>query len=106
MKINLINSMCFNEQLYSEWEEKRIQILREHLAELDKQARLAKLLEMKQELVERERVLTFFENEEKIELTIQQKLDREKALYGDERQAVHQSDEDYVPPEIVKRSKQ
>ena len=79
-------------------------VLKQHLAELDKQNRLAKIEEIKKDLVERERVLTFFENEEKIELAIEKKLQREKALYGDEDPTLQQNIEDnYIPPEIVKK---
>ena len=79
-------------------------VLKQHLAELDKQNRLAKIEEIKKDLVERERVLTFFENEEKIELAIEKKLQREKALYGDEDATLQQNIEDnYIPPEIVKK---
>ncbi|KAJ8674841.1 hypothetical protein QAD02_010627 [Eretmocerus hayati] len=89
-------------QLYKDWEEKRINVLKEHLAYLDRQARLAKVEEMKKDLVDRERLLTFFENEEQIELEIEKKLEKEKRLRGDV-EASTIDNEDYIPPEIVRK---
>lgn len=92
--------------MYSEWETKRIEVLKNQLAEIDRQKRLVKVEEMKKELMEKERLLTFFENEEKIELQIEQKLEKEKKLYGEEKQTAIDEEESYVPPEIVKRRNQ
>ncbi|OXU25259.1 hypothetical protein TSAR_003803 [Trichomalopsis sarcophagae] len=90
-------------KIYNEWEEKRMTVLKEHLAELDRQTRLAKIEQIKQELAEQEQVLTFFENKDKIELTIEQKLEKEKKIFGEESEVVQNLDEKYVPPEIVRK---
>lgn len=78
-------------------------ILQKHLAELDKEARLAKIEGIKKELADRERVLTFFEKEEQIELEIEQKLAREKEMYGEEVQDEKDDPENYIPPEITRQ---
>lgn len=80
-----------------------MKVLQDQLDVIDKQRRLAEVKEMKKDLEERERVITFFENEEQIELQIKEKLEREKELYGDEEQASIDLEDNYVPPEIVKK---
>lgn len=80
-----------------------MQILQEQLDYLDKQRRLEEVEELKKDLSERERTLTFFENEEEIELKIQEKLEREKKLYGEDKVIEEDLNENYVPPEIVKK---
>lgn len=70
---------------------------------MDRQARLARVEEMKQELVEKERILTFFENKDKIELQIEQKLEKEERIYGKVSEVAQDLEENYVPPEIVKK---
>lgn len=62
-----------------------MKILQDQLDYLNKQRRFAEVENIKKDLIERKRVLTFFENEEQIELEIQEKLEREKELYGDEK---------------------
>ncbi|XP_014212922.2 28S ribosomal protein S27, mitochondrial-like [Copidosoma floridanum] len=92
-------------ELYSVWEEKRIQILNEELEKINKLKRLEVVKEMKKDLEDKEQLLTFFENEESIELAIEQKLQMEKERYGDEMQNIQDSDENYISPENVKRMK-
>ncbi|XP_058788632.1 small ribosomal subunit protein mS27-like [Phymastichus coffea] len=101
VKAHSEKDMAEQVKLYEEWLEKRVQVLKIHLAELDKISRLAKIEDMKKDLADRERVLTFFEKEEQIELAIEEKLAKEKELYGDESEEVTDDEENYIPPEIV-----
>ncbi|XP_011498350.1 PREDICTED: uncharacterized protein LOC105362585 [Ceratosolen solmsi marchali] len=91
-------------QIYEEWIDVRMKILREQHKEREKQQRLANIENIKKELEEKEQLLTFFDNEDKIELQIEQKLEKEKLLYGEVK--VTKQEEDYVPPEIKKRQNQ
>lgn len=75
---------------------------------IDKERRIVRVKKMKKELEEREQLLTFFDNEEQIELQIE-KLE-EKERKEDERiRAMPKSAkklralvaaEDYIPPEV------
>lgn len=83
-------------------------MLKEQQAMLDKQLRLENIKKIKEELEKKERLLTFFENEEQIELEIEKK--QEIVKQEDERLArkpyvvkklkklVEQ--EVYVPPSV------
>ncbi|KAK2589336.1 hypothetical protein KPH14_007884 [Odynerus spinipes] len=96
------------QESFLEWEKIRESTLKEHQALLDKELRLQNIEKMKKELEKKERILTFFENEEKIELEIEKK--REMIRQEDEKLAkcpkkikalqklVEQ--EVYVPPNI------
>lgn len=75
------------------------------MEEADKKSRLEKVDEMKKYLHSRERLLTYFENRQKIDLQIAQKAAREKQMYGKKIQLAEDRDEKYIPPEIVKASK-
>ncbi|CAK9811515.1 hypothetical protein ANTPLA_LOCUS7058 [Anthophora plagiata] len=99
-------------QLYSKWNEKRHSVLDNQLKEIDRQTRMENIEKMKKDLKLQERVLTFFENEEQIELEIEKKEAIEKAEL--ERvmrmprgplklQKLKQEEDDYVPPQIIKR---
>lgn len=69
--------------------------MKEQQALLDKQLRLENIKKIKEELEKKERLLTFFENEEKIELEIERKQD-----------IVKQEDEKLAKkPHIVKKLK-
>jgi small subunit ribosomal protein S27 len=81
-----------------------MKILKAQKHHQQKQERLANIENIKQTLIEKERLLTFFDKEEEIELQIEEKLKREKLLYGDKE--VVKIEEEYVPPEIKKREKQ
>ncbi|XP_066590351.1 uncharacterized protein [Prorops nasuta] len=92
-------------QAFDAWEKKRTICLEEQYRAIEKEERLAKLQEMKQELEEREKILTFFENEEKIELQIEKKLEEERkfdekvAKKMKKRPELRQTEE-YIPPEV------
>ncbi|KAI4485588.1 hypothetical protein M0802_012710 [Mischocyttarus mexicanus] len=84
-----------NEQnkIFVEWERIREETLKEQQMLLDKQLRFEKIQKMKEELEKKERLLTFFENEEKIELEIERK-----------QEIVKQEDEKLAKnPKIVKK---
>ncbi|XP_015596826.1 28S ribosomal protein S27, mitochondrial [Cephus cinctus] len=98
-----ISKQC---EIYDEWEKTRQSILEAHLDELQKQARLKNVEKIKKDLEERERILTFFEQEEEIELEIEKLESKEEKIDMTSKQArrVFRVDENYVPPQIVKRS--
>ncbi|XP_012287171.1 uncharacterized protein LOC105703385 [Orussus abietinus] len=86
---------------YVKWEEIRSLVLQQHLAELTRQKRIAQISEIKKDLSDRERILTFFEREEEIELEIEErnmKKETEKDLPLVRRSALP---EGYVLPENV-----
>lgn len=60
-------------EIFLEWERIREETLKQQQILLDKQLRLQNIQKIKEELEKRERLLTFFENEEKIELEIEKK---------------------------------
>lgn len=69
--------------------------MKEQQTLLDKQLRLENIKKMKEELEKKERLLTFFENEEKIELEIEKK-----------QEIVRKEDEKLAKkPHIVKKLK-
>ena len=70
------------------------------MAELDRLTRLEKVDQMKKDLENRERVLTFFQNYQQIQLKILQKNRAEKKLYGRKKRSKVDIDENYIPPEI------
>lgn len=83
-------------------------MLKEQQAMLDKQLRLENIKKIKEELEKKERLLTFFENEEQIELEIEKKqeivkqederLARKSYVVKKLKKLVEQ--EVYVPPSI------
>lgn len=72
---------------------------------MDRQKRLAHVAELKKELEDKERVLTFFENEDKIDLTIDSKIVRYKKRWFGKKKKPRALDEDYIPPEITPHAK-
>lgn len=95
-------------QTYLDWEHVRTSVLEEQMKAIETQKRIANIEKIKKDLEEREQLLTFFDNEEKIELEIE-KLG-EKDRKEDERiHAMHASAkklrklvaaETYVPPDV------
>ncbi|KAL2747364.1 hypothetical protein V1477_004056 [Vespula maculifrons] len=82
-------------EIFLEWEKNREVTLKEQQTLLDKQLRLENIKKMKEELEKKERLLTFFENEEKIELEIEKK-----------QEIVRKEDEKLAKkPHIVKKLK-
>lgn len=63
---------------FLEWEKTRKLTLKKHQALLDKELRLQNIEKIKKDLAEKEKILTFFENEEQIELEIERKQEKIK----------------------------
>ncbi|XP_034937151.1 uncharacterized protein [Chelonus insularis] len=89
--------------IYKQWDEKRMAVLTAQLKELDKEKRLAQIKEIKEDLAKRERLLTFYENEEKLELQIEKKLKWEEEVYGPPVEQATILDEDYIPPDVTSK---
>ncbi|XP_068984625.1 small ribosomal subunit protein mS27 [Bombus flavifrons] len=97
-----------NDQLqkYTEWEKKRQLILDKQIEEMNREAKLLEINKLKEEMKKQERFLTFFENEEKIELQIEEieakeKEDMEKLLskHGAQRKLKKlEGEKEYIPP--------
>lgn len=96
-------------EVFAKWEDDRKKALEEQKEKLLRIKRLQEIEEAQRVLKEKETKLWFFENEESIELQIEQ----EEALLVPQEQttavrkklaaAKAEEDENYVPPEIVKR---
>ncbi|XP_015126241.1 28S ribosomal protein S27, mitochondrial [Diachasma alloeum] len=91
-------------KLYEEWEKIRMDLLQKQLAEIDRQQRLKDVEAMKKDLQVRERLLTFFENEEKLELQIEEKLKIEDEMYGPPIEVKEDTEDNYIPPEVGQQS--
>lgn len=99
-----------NEQLqkYTEWEEKRNLILDKQIELINQKAIRLEIRKLKEEMKRQERYLTFFENEEQIELEIekieaQEKKEMDKVLkiYGaEEKLKKLKREAEYIPPMI------
>ncbi|KOX75790.1 28S ribosomal protein S27, mitochondrial [Melipona quadrifasciata] len=99
-----------NEQLqkYTEWEEKRNLILDKQTELINQKAKRLEIQKLKEEMKRQERYLTFFENEEQIELEIEKIEAREKKemdkvlkIHGAEEKLKKLKREvEYIPPMI------
>ena len=77
--------------------------MKEHIAEISKQEKKKKFAQIKKELEDKERILTFFDKEEKIELDIQMKDQIYQQKYGHIKIKNTTFEEEYIPPEVKKR---
>lgn len=96
-------------QLYSSWNEERVVALRKHHEDLMKEETLRRIEQQKLELVEKEREIFFFDNQDKLDLMIEQKEDamdkvEEKLKVSKEEKAAKEAE--YVPPEVYKKFQQ
>ncbi|KAK5643291.1 hypothetical protein RI129_007136 [Pyrocoelia pectoralis] len=91
-------------QTYLQWEKERKEALANQHKRLLTMQRLANVDKLQQDLKEKEMLLWFFENEEKIELEIEAKK-KEIEANKDQNQGVKkkQEEEEYVPPEVHKK---
>lgn len=92
-------------KIFAGWLDTRMEVLQKHLAELDRLSRIQNIKKMKKELESRERLLTFFDKEEEIELKIEEKL-AEKKKYEIDPKLLRKKlkmQENYIPPEVSKR---
>ncbi|GBP59528.1 28S ribosomal protein S27, mitochondrial [Eumeta japonica] len=93
------NDITAQSKLFKSWIEIREMKLKEQIDRLDRAKRVQILEEKQKKLSEEEQKLWFFENEEKIDLTIEQKEHKNIQDTGKNKKK-SQKDEDYVPPEI------
>lgn len=102
---NIFHKENCNFQSFSEWTTMREEILKKHLAEIDKIKRINNTVKIKKDLEDEERLLTFFENEENIELKIEEIQQRIKAMEIPPKllKKKLKDDEEYVPPDVLKR---
>ena len=97
-------------QKYTEWESVRASVLDKQTQEVKRQNKLAVLKKMKESLAEQEKLLTFFEHEEEIELKLEEIEQREEAEMERVLALPHaarklkklEKEEEYVPPKISK----
>lgn len=98
-------------QKYIEWEKEREIALDKQLKEIDRQKRIQNIKNMKEDLEKQELLLTFFDNEETIELQIED-IEEKEALEMKRLHAIHHSarklkkleeEEVYIPPTITKQ---
>ncbi|KAK0090458.1 hypothetical protein PV325_000122 [Microctonus aethiopoides] len=94
-----MNNQC---QTFEKWENARMNLLEKQIDELDKKRRLENAEKIKRNLQERERLLTFFDREEEIELQIERKLAAEEAEFGPVIEVSAENEENYIPPEVQK----
>jgi len=87
-------------KVYTEWETLKERLLQEQLDELTRQQRLAKVQQEKEDILKREEVLFFFDNEEKWELAIEKKRVFYRKRYFGKRKKPRSADDNYIPPEI------
>ena len=99
---------CLTFQKYTEWEEKRNLILDKQVELINQKAKKLEIQKLKEEIKRQERYLTFFENEEQIELEIEkietkekEEMDRVLKIYGAERKLKKlEREAEYTPPMI------
>lgn len=87
-------------KVYTEWETLKERLLQEQLDELTRQQRLAKVQQEKEDILKREEVLFFFDNEEKWELAIEKKRVFYRKRYFGKRKKPRSADDNYIPPEV------
>lgn len=99
-----------NEQMqrYVKWEKQRESVLKKQTEDINRQSKLQEINKLKKYLDEKERLLTFFENEEQIELEIEKKEMQEKAEMervlklprAQTKLKRLEQQEEYIPPRI------
>lgn len=86
--------------MYDLWNQIREIKLKEELKRSDHYNRIQNIETLKNELKERENLLWFFENEDKINLQIEQRGQHEVKKVKLSRSEQKKIDESYVPPEV------
>lgn len=90
-------------QLYDKWELIRAELLQDQINRLNKDKQLAEIKVEKEKLIEKEKELFFFDNENKIDLIIEHKYERPPTrTYFGKKKKPRPSDEVYIPPDIRK----
>ncbi|XP_076231003.1 uncharacterized protein LOC143177102 [Calliopsis andreniformis] len=108
--VNKQSDADISEQLkkYTEWEKQREVALNKQLKEIDNQKRIENINKIKEDLRQQEKLLTFFEHEEDIELEIEkiektEKFELERVLQmpkGEKKLKKLEKAQEYVPPKI------
>ncbi|KAF6199573.1 hypothetical protein GE061_007599 [Apolygus lucorum] len=88
-------------QAFSAWEDQRERVLKDELEELKKKKRLIEVDKMKQELKEEEEQIFFFDNEDKMDITIENKRVRYPKKWVGKKKNKREIGAEYVPPEIT-----
>lgn len=99
---------CLTFQKYTEWEQKRNLILDKQIELINQNAKKLEIQKLKEEMKRQERYLTFFENEEEIELEIEkietkekEEMDKALKIYGaEEKLKKLEGEAEYTPPMI------
>ncbi|XP_031838398.2 uncharacterized protein LOC116429516 [Nomia melanderi] len=95
-------------KMYTEWEEKRKKVLEEQTRQMEIASRLDNVQKIKEEMMKQERLLTFFDEEENIELKIseieaEEEAEMERILKmpkSEKKLRKLKATEEYVPPTI------
>ncbi|XP_034238506.1 28S ribosomal protein S27, mitochondrial-like [Thrips palmi] len=109
--VKLQESKLIEEQkeLYTSWDKERVLALRKHQEEVMKEEALRRIDQQKLELVEKEREIFFFDNQDKLDLMIEKNEEifkeiEEKEKFTKEIQAA--KDAEYIPPDVKKKFQQ
>lgn len=86
--------------MYDLWNQIREIKLKEELKRVDYYNRMQNIESLKKEMQEREELLWFFENEDKIDLEIEKRGEHEVKQVKLSRGQQKKIDESYVPPEV------
>lgn len=106
--ILFINYFYLTFQKYVEWEKQRQLALDKQIEEINRTAKKEEIEKLKEEMKKQERFLTFFENEEDIELKIEKIEEREKKnmervlkmSYAKKKLKKLEEEKEYTPPMI------
>lgn len=106
--ILFINYFYLIFQKYVEWEKQRQLALDKQIEEINRTAKKEEIEKLKEEMKKQERFLTFFENEEDIELKIEKIKEREKKnmervlkmSYAKKKLKKLEEEKEYTPPMI------
>nr|CAD7400215.1 unnamed protein product [Timema poppensis] len=98
---SIIEKQC---QVYKHWEKEREEMLQAEVDQLQKQQKLAEVEKMKKELDTKEKILFFFENEEKWQLEIENKREKYEKQKQPGKTKNKIDDKDYIPPEVRRSS--
>ncbi|KAF5285612.1 hypothetical protein FQR65_LT13093 [Abscondita terminalis] len=90
-------------ETYTKWDKERKEALQKQKLRLETMQRLANIKQSQEKLKDKEMLLWFFENEEKIELEIEAKKVRENESMQTTKTLNKDMDENYVPPEVHKQ---
>jgi small subunit ribosomal protein S27 len=91
------------EKRYKQWEQDRQHMLAKQLRKNEIKQRTQAVEEKKKYLQEKEQLLSFFENEDKYDLLIEELEKDEEKRKLEDREIKTEDKDDYVPPEVEKR---